>query len=147
MRPVRHIIAVVLTLILACSSVCAQPQYFGTIRGDSACVNFGYRLMPLGSQNGDTPDDMLIFDCGPAIEVLFGGSSLPDHEDLRISPCLNLLNPLGDVNGDGYNDLALSHSSHKLGLYYGGPLLDSVLDIRFGLDTLWGLGILLPVSA
>jgi hypothetical protein len=140
MRLAIRTFAVLLALAMACASVCAQPQYFGTIRGDSGCVGFGYQIVPLGDQNDNGFDDIFIYECAPVGGVFFGSNSVDDQEDLRFESCWNLIRSFGDVNGDGFDDLALSHTSHKLGLYYGGPMLDTVLDLRFGLDTLWGLG-------
>jgi len=134
--------AFALTISL-CSSLAAQgPQFLGVLRTDSIDTQFGLRIMPLGDQDGDGFDDILIYEYR-RYSLFYGGNPFDSVSELCFNQADERGSTLGDLNDDGFSDfsfLGLFEYGNKLHLYYGGPAVDTVRDLWFGLDTMWGFG-------
>jgi len=122
-------------------------ELIGELRSDTTGTLFGYRILPLGDQNDDGFDDVLIYDHVDwrHVAFLYYGGVTPDSiPGLRFDSVNGWrCSDVGDVNGDGYDDLAMAGRSpvgRKLGLYYGGPQMDTIRDHWFGWDSLYGIG-------
>jgi len=139
--------SLLISLTILLSSVLAydMPELLGIIQSDTVNTLFGYRILPLGDQNGDGKDDILVYDLRRS-QYLYYGRELFDTisiYDLRFDSTLRRSNNIGDVNGDGYDDFVFGGRSldgWRLNLYHGGPSIDSVRDCWFGDDTLRGIG-------
>jgi hypothetical protein len=135
--------AIYLLLFLVPSLYAKPPELIGIIRSDTANTLFGYEIVPLGDQNGDGYDDIMIWDYRFTEYLYHGGSIVDTVPFLRIDSVNARMNHIGDINGDGYDDIVIEGRSPfnwKLNLYYGGPAMDTIRDMWFGLDTLFGLG-------
>lgn len=123
----------------------AIPEIIGIIKSDTINTGFGKRIMPLGDQNGDGYDDVLVADLLGRAYLYYGTTSLDTvvSYQLKFKEVTYRMNDIGDVNGDGFDDFILPRyvgGTGKLDLYYGGPLMDTVPDMWFGLDSLYGIG-------
>jgi hypothetical protein len=120
-----------------------EPQLIGHIKSDTVATLFGYRMIPLGDQNGDGYDDILTWDYRAKLYVYYGGNPFDTIPIMGIDSVLNRFSAVGDLNGDSVCDIAVagvSDTNGKLNIYYGGAQLDSNRDLRFGLDTLMAIG-------
>jgi len=126
--------------LLAGSPVSAEmPDTLASFRATEPNTEFGRRVIPLGDQNNDGFDDIMI-SLKPSRAFLFYGGQDPDSTPVLTIDSVNpRISEIGDVNDDGFYDIvALGRSNFgwKLGLYHGGPLMDSSRDAWFGWDTL-----------
>ena len=101
--------------------------------------------MPLGDQNGDGCDDLMIADLLGRAFLYYGTASADTIAtyELKFEKVTYFMNNIGDVSGDTYNDFLIPRyfgGVDKLDLYFGGPLIDTITDARFGLDALSGKG-------
>jgi len=114
------------------------PELIGRIVSDTTRTLFGTTIVPLGDQNDDGYDDILVWDYRPAAYLFYGGNPLDTIYDIRFDSVSRHIGNLGDVNSDGFDDFATNgHNSSfwRLNLYLGGPALDTIRDAWFGLDT------------
>jgi hypothetical protein len=143
---IMRIFIIVVFLVFFATALMAQatePQLIGNIRSDTVATLFGYRIAPLGDQNGDGYDDILTWDYRCSNYVYFGGNPFDTVPVLRIDSVQSRISRVGDINGDLIDDMVFegrSPDGWKLNAYYGGTLLDSIRDLWFGLDTLFGMG-------
>jgi hypothetical protein len=133
---------VIFALMFSISSA-ELPDILGIIRSDTTSTNFGYRIVPLGDQNSDGFDDILIWDYRYSAYIYYGWDPFDTIPFFRINNLLPRISNIGDVDGNGYDDISSkgSHiSNNKLSVYYCGDLIDDTRDLWFGIDTLTGLG-------
>ncbi|MFH2037645.1 MAG: T9SS type A sorting domain-containing protein [Candidatus Zixiibacteriota bacterium] len=119
------------------------PDIIGIIQSDTVLTNFGYRIVPLGDQNNDGFDDIIVWDYRFAAYLYYGGDPFDTIPALRIDSVNDRISNVGDINGDGFNEFAMlgrNPFSWKLNLYFGGPFIDTVRDMWFGADSLRGMG-------
>lgn len=143
-----------LFLLIVCHSSllgASSPRILVEIPSDTTLTLFDCRIVPLGDQEADGFDDFLLYDCrddGVHPNVFrayyFRGGESPDTVPVMYFDSVNgRIDNVGDINGDGFDDFTIpGRSPHgwKLGLYLGGPLMDTVRNLWFGLDTLYGIG-------
>jgi hypothetical protein len=86
-------------------------------------------IYPLGDQNGDGCDDIMLFDCNDNTGyIYFGGSPMDTIPDLSIQffdydyPEGNIT--VSDINDDGKNDLIVVRRKllHDIGIYKAGDI-------------------------
>jgi hypothetical protein len=138
----------VATLLLVLFGVCsglraAPPNQLGIIWSDTAHVRFGYRLTPAGDQNDDGFNDILIWDYRGYYSLFHGGPTVSQVPAIRFDSTTGRANNLGDLDGDGFDDYTIpgrSNAGWKVGLYYGGPDMDTICDLRLGLDNQYAIG-------
>lgn len=122
------------------------PDIIGVIHTDTSETLFGYRIIPLGDQNGDGYDDFMTWDYRHKAFIYYGGDTTNSDPNLIIDSVNTQFDNMGDVNGDGYFDFVIPQYNttdiykRKLWLCYGGPLLDDKLDIQLGWDSLFASG-------
>lgn len=118
------------------------PRIIKTIRADTIKSLLGWHIVPVGDQNDDGYDDILIWEARaglPSIALYLGGNPPADTAVMRIHDINTPVSNVGDINSDGYDDFAMQGRDSfgwKHNLYYGGPSFDTVRDLWFGLDTL-----------
>ncbi len=143
-RPIyRNLILFLLGLTLSSLSVASPPTQIGLIRSDTTQTLFGYRIIPLGDQNSDGYDDILVWDYRRSVYIYYGGDPHDTIPALRIDSVQNRISRIGDLDGDLFEDVVIggrNPDNWKLNVYLGGPGLDSIRDLWFGLDTLRGIG-------
>ena len=133
------------TLVFTGSARAELPELLGVIKSDTVNMHFGWQITPMGDQNGDGKDDILIWDFRFSHFLYYGREAFDTifTYDFRIDSSQNRPSNVGDINGDGYDDLAVGgRNPHgwKLNLFHGGPPADSVRDAWFGDDTLRSIG-------
>jgi hypothetical protein len=119
------------------------PDIIGVIHTDTSETLFGYRIIPLGDQNGDGYDDFITWDYRHKAFVYYGGDTTDSTPDLIIYNVQSRMNNIGDINNDGYDDVAMGdrmNNYRKLSLFFGGPLMDGTRNARFGWDSLYPIG-------
>ncbi len=132
-----------ISLALPLPSQADPPEQLGIIWCDTAHTEFGYRITPAGDQNDDGCDDLLIWDYRSFCLLYHGGDSVLQNPVIRFDSANTKSDNLGDLNGDGFDDFAIPGRSNvgwKVGIYYGGPLLDTICDLRLGLDNEYPIG-------
>lgn len=139
-------LVILIAASMAVSAVSTQgSELIGIIKSDTINTGFGKRIMPLGDQNGDGYDDLMIFDvlghgyfyCGRA-----SADTITSY-DLQFNGIAYRASSVGDVDGDNVDDfvaLGTAASRRKLNLYLGGMGLDTIRDQWFGADSLYGVG-------
>ncbi len=145
MKKVSRIIVLLATLLFSLTDPLfsiSGPQLLGILRTDRQDTFFGRRIIPVGDQNNDGFDDILISDNFRNL-LFYGGNPFDSLATLFFDSTNARTNYVGDINGDGYLDFTAQGRSNynwKLNLYYGGPLIDTLRDLWFGLDTLGPIG-------
>lgn len=143
-RPIyRNFILLVLGLTLPSLSFASPPTQIGLIRSDTTQTLFGYRIVPLGDQNSDGYDDILVWDYRFSVYVYYGGNPFDTIPVLRIDSVQSRISRVSDINGDLKEDVVTGGRSPvkwKLNVYFGGSIMDSLRDQWFGLDTMYGVG-------
>lgn len=132
------------TLAIAATAWSQQPQLLGTIPSDTINSLFGTEIIPLGDQNGDGYDDLLVWDFRFRGQLFLGGPTVTQTSVLTISPLGRPQGLFRDVDNDGFADLYVQSrpgSPNRLELYLGGPSIDSIPDFYFGIDSLSGVHI------
>jgi hypothetical protein len=115
-----------------------QPELLGVLESDTTNTLFGTYILPVGDQNDDGYDDIIVWEYFRAF-LFYGGESFDATPDMIFDSTNGRIDTIGDVNGDGFIDFTMPGRSDKnwrLGLYYGGPELDTTRDLWFGTDTL-----------
>lgn len=132
---------VVSLALLLTTEVCLSgsfPQLLGVLKTDTVNTRFGTRIIPLGDQDNDGFDDILIHEAFNFKNRLFyGGSPFDSLSSLVFDSTNGRTNCIGDINNDGYCDftaLGRTPFDWKLNLYFGGPTLDTVRDLWFGFE-------------
>ncbi len=135
-----------LCFLLCASAASAQlPNLIGIIRGEPNTL-LGWEIIPLGDQNGDGYDDILVYDWGtipqPPVyraKLFYGGPTLDTVPDLVIGDSVYFyLSNLGDLNGDGFRDFSTGTGvggMWRAAVYWGGPTNDGIIGIWLGSDT------------
>lgn len=142
----KQIVTIILVFVLLGLEVLAGsfPQLLGVLKTDTVNTIFGSRIIPLGDQNGDGFDDILISqEINPRNSLFYGGSPFDTLSSLVFNSTNNRTNCIGDVNNDGYCDftaLGRTPFEWKLNLYLGGPSIDTVRDLWFGLEPKSAIG-------
>jgi hypothetical protein len=132
-------------LLFLCISVSAQtPELLIKLENDTNTCRYGATILPLGDQNGDGFDDILVTDglCLHA-HLYYGGDPPGGTPALEFSDYNHWATNVGDVDGDGWTDFTLPGfvaRNWRLDLFYGGPDTDTIPDLWFGTDTLWAYG-------
>ena len=132
-------------LILLCltliESATSQPTLIGRLYPDSTSGS-RYGTLPLGDQNGDGMDDIMVNSGSDLfLRILPGGQTVSPWPIFKFKGWSTQSCDIGDINGDGAVDFAESRGSSDLSqlwVYFGGPLLDSFPDYRLGSDSLPG---------
>jgi len=134
-------VCIVLLLVSFGSNLQAQlPTIIGEIRSDTINSRFGWTIVPLGDQNDDGYDDLLVYDLRNQARVYYGGDSVVQSPVLTFFGVGTHIYNIGDVDGDGYDDVVEGKGAQKPRIYLGGPDMDTVPDATFGSDTRWPAG-------
>ncbi len=137
------LIFAILIFLIGNSLFADTPEIIGVIHTDTSETLFGYRIIPLGDQNGDGYDDFMTWDYRNHAFVYYGGDTTNSTPNLIIESVSTRMDNIGDLNGDGFDDVVISDrttSYHKLSLFYGGPSMDGTRYARFGWDSLFPIG-------
>ncbi|PWB72545.1 hypothetical protein C3F09_06485 [candidate division GN15 bacterium] len=124
------------------SAQAATPRRIGIIHSDTVNSLFGRTIVPL-RREGTNHSDLIILNGRRANYLYRGGINFDTLPYLRFDSTW-YPSEIGDVNGDGFDDIGvdgLFQGKEKLTIYYGGDMLDTVPDLRLGLDTLVATGI------
>jgi hypothetical protein len=146
-RPKRFFlwIALYCVTILSRPALAQLPNLIGILEGEPN-TKLGWEVIPLGDQNGDGYDDILVYDWRdsplPVVyraKVFLGGAELDTVPDLVIGDSVYFyLSNLGDLNGDGFADFSVGTGAGgywRAMAYWGGPSNDGIHDLWFGNDT------------
>ncbi len=121
------------------STFADPPVVLGVIQSDTAHSSFGQlTIIRAGDQNADGFDDFWTWDTRLRAFLYRGTSGITGN-----SPAITLTqvgaygSNLGDYDGDGFPDYAWKDFTtlSKLFVYLGGPLMDSIADYHYGLDS------------
>ncbi|MBD3404366.1 hypothetical protein GF420_15860, partial [candidate division GN15 bacterium] len=118
-----------------------EPAYLGSIPSDTINSLFGTEIIPLGDQNDDGYADLLVWDYRKVVQLYHGGVSVNSSPVTRLNQLSRTQSRIGDIDNDGYNDFAsrnIVQTGDRLNVYRGRPLLDSIPDQWFWVDTLDG---------
>jgi len=135
-----------LAALIVCGSLWGQqPELITVIKSEDINTGFGKRILPLGDQNGDGYDDLIVFDLLEHGYYYLGTASADTVVSyaLRFDRVVCRSNNVGDINGDGADDFTIpgtASARKKLNLYFGGAGLDTTRDMWFGTDSLYGVG-------
>lgn len=122
----RMLILIVFLLLLADFSY-ADPTLIGVIPSDTVQSLFGWRINPVGDQNGDGFDDIYIFDLRGTRQLFLGGTEVDSSGHLRFNSQQSGLETVGDLNSDGFKDWVTNVGiENGLYLYYGGLESDTL---------------------
>ncbi len=136
-----------LTLILSLLfvfSATTQGQQFPlnlirTIPSDTINSIFGVRIVSLGNQDDDGLNDLLLSNVAGHGYVFHSSSVVDTLSVVRIDSFHSTISSnVGDVNGDGYDDIAAngrSPANWRMNIFFGGPNIDTIPDMRFGVDN------------
>ena len=131
--------------LLLMAEVCLSdsfPQLLGVLKTDTVNTRFGTRILPIGDQDSDGFDDILIWQWYRN-SLFYGGAPFDSLSALEFNNTNGRNNCLGDINDDSIPDfIAQGRSAYawKLNLYFGGSAIDTVRDLWFGSDTLRAIG-------
>ena len=117
------------------------PELLGVIRADTQTVSFGERILPLGDFDNDGYDDIFVDRGWFSWYLYYGGNPFDTVYDYSIDSLSTNANVAPDLNNDGYADVVgwLRLQPH-LFVWFGGPAFDAVPDMRFGIESLYGVG-------
>jgi len=138
-------VLIIFTLSLAGSLSAQPPELLAIIKADTINTRFGKRIEPLGDQNNDGYDDILVADLTGRAFLYYGRpvtDTIKDHA-LMFDSITYFMNNVGDVNGDDFDDFTLPRyvsGTGRLDLYYGGLSIDTVPDQWFIYNNLYGKG-------
>lgn len=127
---------------LSGSALAQLPKLIGTIQGEANTL-LGWNIIPVGDQNGDGYDDILVEDWrdypAPGIyraKIFLGGLTVDTIPYMVISDSVfGGLSDFGDLNGDGFTDFSVGRwagASRRAVVYWGGPSNDGSYDLKFG---------------
>lgn len=125
------------------SAAAEIPEIIGVITSDTDHTLFGLQIVPMGDQNGDGFDDIIIWDFRPSAYLYMGGGTLDTLPHLQFDSVQNRVSNVGDIDGDGIADLAVNGrgpSQWRLNLYLSAGNLDTVRDHTFGVGVIQPLG-------
>jgi len=115
-----------------------EPQLLGIIPSDTINSLFGTEIVPLGDQNGDGRTDILIWDFRFRGGVFYGGDAAPSVPSLSFFDFSRVSGVPGDADGDHIIDITNATrpgEDDRIELFIGGIAFDTILDFRFGVDT------------
>lgn len=120
MRRLLHILfsASVGMHMLATVISAQQPQLLGTIPSDTINSLFGTEMIPLGDQNGDGYDDLLIWDFRLVGQLYYGGPSVDSNPVIRFEAFNRIGGFCGLVDGDQYIDIVMQAVNGQKGTGY-----------------------------
>jgi hypothetical protein len=141
---IRIVATLSFVLLLSGRDVAADsfPQLLGVLKTDTTDTFFGERIIPLGDQDGDGFDDVLVFELFRN-SLFYGGATFDSTASLVFENTNSRTNCIGDINNDGFPEFTAQGRAPfgwKLNLYLGGPTADTLRDFWFGYDTLRGIG-------
>lgn len=146
----RLVVVFIFLLSLSSPTISAQqPQLLGTIPSDTINSLFGTEIIPLGDQNNDGYDDLLIWDFRSVGQLYYGGPTVNPSSDLRFEQFSRIWGFCGKVDSDDYVDIimqAVPGRPNRTEVYAGGPLIDTIPDYFFGVDSLPGARIFYIVA-
>lgn len=133
-----------LVVLLLCTAAFADelPELIVKLVSPLTNSEYGRTIVPLGDQNDDGYDDFLVWS-NKGTYLYYGGNPPQGVPALQIDSLQSFVSNCGDINGDGYDDFASngrSPSDWRLNIYYGGPAIDTMVDLRLGLHTIWPVG-------
>ena len=143
------LVAAILFVSLTAADHCLAelPELIGVLRAEERNTLFGRTIVPLGDQNDDGYDDIIVHE-GTSEEnsralVFYGREPFDSIPDLIFNFAHSRISVIGDLDSNGYDDFVVNGrnpSGWKLNLHYGGPELDTIRDLWFGTDTLLPVG-------
>ena len=149
----------IIILLLTIYSINSYPQFDSLIFSKGMRLNYtGTSIYPLGDQNKDGFDDIMLYDCNEERGyIYFGGSpmdTLPINSIRFSDSTFHLINiAVIDINNDGIDDIVITtrkylkdigfYTAGDIRIYFGGNKIDSVPNVIFnappGASSIFGI--------